>query len=73
VCLMVAETLGMHAHATRAEVAVTAEDGLLRVAVSDDGAGGAGPEGHGVVGVADRVTAISGWLRSRALPAAARS
>ena len=37
-------------------------DGLLRVEVRDDGLGGADPEGHGLVGMADRVTALGGRL-----------
>ena len=52
-----------HAHAGRAEVRAVAEDGALRVEVRDDGVAGADPSGHGLVGLADRVTAIGGQLR----------
>ena len=40
-----------------------ADDGVLSVEVRDDGVGGANPDGHGLVGVADRVDALGGQLR----------
>ncbi len=40
-----------------------AEEVGLAVEVRDDGAGGADPEGHGLVGVADRVAALGGTPR----------
>jgi len=51
-----------HSHATRAEVRVSVHDGTLHVEVQDDGIGGADPAGHGLVGMADRVTALGGQL-----------
>ena len=39
------------------------DDGTLRVEVRDDGIGGADPEGHGLLGIADRVAALGGRLR----------
>jgi GAF domain-containing protein len=51
-----------HARAERAEVRASTEDGMLRVEVRDDGVGAADPSGHGLVGLADRVTAIGGQL-----------
>jgi signal transduction histidine kinase len=51
-----------HAHATRAEVKASVDDGLLQVEVRDDGIGGADPSGHGLVGMADRVSALGGKL-----------
>jgi signal transduction histidine kinase len=51
-----------HAHATRAEVNASTEEGLLRVEVSDDGIGGADPGGHGLVGLRDRATALGGRM-----------
>ena len=51
-----------HAGAERAEVSVRVEDGTLHVAVRDDGAGGAQPEGRGLVGLRDRVEALDGRL-----------
>jgi signal transduction histidine kinase len=52
-----------HAHARHAEVKASAEDGMLRVEVRDDGIGAADPSGHGLVGLADRVTALGGRLK----------
>jgi signal transduction histidine kinase len=51
-----------HSQAKRAEVRGSVEDGMLRVEVRDDGIGGADPGGHGLVGMADRVTALGGRL-----------
>jgi signal transduction histidine kinase len=51
-----------HARAQRAEVRAAIDDGVLLVEVRDDGVGGADPTGHGLVGLADRVTAIGGQL-----------
>ncbi len=51
-----------HAHATRAQVAATVQDGHLHVTVRDDGVGGADPHGRGLVGIADRATAVGGRL-----------
>jgi signal transduction histidine kinase len=51
-----------HSHARHAEVTAFVDDGMLRVVVRDDGLGGADPEGHGLVGMADRVTALGGRL-----------
>jgi signal transduction histidine kinase len=52
-----------HARATRATVRAAADDGVLTLEVRDDGVGGANLEGHGLVGVADRVDALGGRLR----------
>ena len=64
-----------HARATRASVRAGVEDGVLALEVRDDGVGGAEPEGHGLVGIADRVDALGGRLsiasakaRDRCLP-----
>jgi len=51
-----------HANAGRAEVRASVEDGMLHVEVRDDGIGGADPGGHGLVGIADRATALGGRL-----------
>ena len=51
-----------HAHAGRAEVAASLEDGMLRIDVRDNGTGGADPDGHGLVGMRDRVTTLGGRL-----------
>ena len=52
-----------HAHATRAEVRARVENETLLVDVRDDGVGGADPAGHGLVGLADRATALGGRLQ----------
>jgi PAS domain S-box-containing protein len=52
-----------HSHAQRAAVTASVEDGMLQVEIRDDGIGGANPHGHGLVGMRDRVTALSGRLR----------
>ena len=54
-----------HAQATRAEVTVTRCGDVLRVAVTDDGCGGAGPaagDGTGLHGLAQRAVAVDGTL-----------
>jgi GAF domain-containing protein len=51
-----------HSHAGRAEVRARVDDGMLHVEVSDDGVGGPDPNGHGLVGLADRVTTLGGRL-----------
>jgi signal transduction histidine kinase len=52
-----------HARATRATVTAAVDDDVLTLEVRDDGVGGADPEGHGLVGIADRVDALGGQLR----------
>jgi len=51
-----------HSHAGRAEVTACLDDGMLRIEVRDNGAGGADPDGHGLVGMRDRVTTLGGRL-----------
>jgi signal transduction histidine kinase len=51
-----------HSHAERAEVRASVDDGVLRIEIRDDGIGGAAPDGHGLVGMGDRVTALGGHL-----------
>ena len=52
-----------HAHATQAAVRAALGDGILTLEVRDDGVGGAGPDGHGLMGIADRVEAFGGSLQ----------
>jgi GAF domain-containing protein len=68
---VVAEALtnvSKHARAGRAVVTARIEDGTLRVEVRDDGAGGARPDGSGLLGLGDRVAALDGrlWVESPA-------
>jgi signal transduction histidine kinase len=51
-----------HSRAGSAEVTACVEDGKLRVEIRDDGIGGADPNGTGLVGMDDRVTALGGRL-----------
>ena len=51
-----------HARASAAAVNAYVEDGVLHVEVRDDGVGGADRDGHGLRGLADRATALGGWL-----------
>jgi signal transduction histidine kinase len=56
-----------HAHATAAEIQVTANEDVIRVRVSDNGRGGAEPaHGSGLIGLWDRTEALGGqiWLHS---------
>jgi signal transduction histidine kinase len=51
-----------HAHARSAAVNARLQDDVLHIEVRDDGIGGADPDGHGLVGMNDRVTALGGQL-----------
>ncbi len=51
-----------HAHAGHAQVTAVVDAGMLHVEVRDDGIGGADPEGHGLIGLRDRATALGGRL-----------
>jgi signal transduction histidine kinase len=58
-----------HSHAREANVTATVEAGTLKLEVADDGAGGVDPDGHGLVGVGDRVAALGGRLHVGSPPA----
>jgi signal transduction histidine kinase len=51
-----------HSNATHAEVRASVQGGMLQVEVRDDGIGGADLDGHGLVGMGDRVSALGGRL-----------
>ncbi|MEU4319254.1 histidine kinase [Nocardia fluminea] len=51
-----------HSGATAIEVAVERDDRTVRLRVHDDGQGGADPTGHGLTGIATRVTALDGTM-----------
>jgi GAF domain-containing protein len=57
-----------HAHASAAWVTAHAEDGVLHVAVRDDGAGGAHAGGSGLLGLADRLAVLDGRLTVESPP-----
>jgi PAS domain S-box-containing protein len=52
-----------HARATHAAVTAALGEGTLTIEVRDDGVGGADPQGHGLLGMGDRVAALGGGLR----------
>jgi signal transduction histidine kinase len=60
-----------HAHATTADIQVTASEDILRVSVSDDGIGGADfTNGSGLVGLRDRTEALGGQISLHSPPGA---
>jgi signal transduction histidine kinase len=54
--------IAKHAQAAAARVTIRRTRGVLLVEVSDDGVGGANPNGHGLAGLRDRVAALRGEL-----------
>lgn len=64
VCAEAITNAARHARARAVRISIRAQDGLLRVEVSDDGRGGADPaRGSGLAGLADRCGALGGTLR----------
>jgi signal transduction histidine kinase len=62
---VVAEALtnvAKHSDARHANVAARLDDGCLRIDICDDGAGGARPDGSGLLGVRDRIVTLGGQL-----------
>jgi signal transduction histidine kinase/ketosteroid isomerase-like protein len=71
VYFLVAEALtnvAKHARAQNASVTVRVEGNALRVAVRDDGIGGARPDGSGLLGLLDRLAVLNGRLRVESPP-----
>jgi signal transduction histidine kinase len=54
--------LNKHSGATSAELIATADHGLLRIEVRDNGVGGASVDGSGLLGVQDRMGAVGGTV-----------
>jgi signal transduction histidine kinase len=52
-----------HARAEQVTISVARDDGHLSVSATDDGVGGANPQGSGLQGLADRVAALGGSMR----------
>ena len=52
-----------HSHASSAIVSARVDDGWLRMEITDDGVGGANPDGAGLRGLLDRLAATDGTLR----------
>jgi GAF domain-containing protein len=56
--------IAKHAHASVVHVELDTGDAILRIAIRDDGIGGADPrQGSGLVGLSDRVEALGGTLQ----------
>jgi signal transduction histidine kinase len=52
-----------HAHASMVKIDVAEQDAMLKLAIRDDGVGGADPsQGTGLAGLADRIEALGGRL-----------
>jgi signal transduction histidine kinase len=52
-----------HAHASVVRVQLDAQNAIVRLAIRDDGVGGADPaHGSGLVGLSDRIEAVGGTL-----------
>jgi signal transduction histidine kinase len=63
VCSEALANVVKYAAASRVAIAVSVGDGTVRVAIADDGAGGADPAaGSGLRGLADRLDALGGTL-----------
>ena len=63
---VIAESLtnvAKHAHATSASVRAQLANGGFELQVSDDGIGGARPDGSGLLGLSDRMAVLDGRLR----------
>jgi signal transduction histidine kinase len=58
-----------HAQASLIRVDVDDQDGMVRLAVTDDGVGGADPDqGSGLVGLRDRIEAVGGHIEIASPP-----
>jgi len=63
-CAEALTNIARYASASRVTIRIAAADGLLQVAVTDDGIGGADPaRGSGLRGLGDRVETLGGTLR----------
>ena len=72
-CLEALQNTAKYARATAARISLSAADGALTFAVSDDGAGydsARTPLGSGLRNMADRLTALGGRLEVRSAPGA---
>jgi signal transduction histidine kinase len=68
-CSEALANVAKYASASRAAVTVTADDGVVRVEVADDGVGGADQAGGtGLRGIADRIEALGGTLTVESPP-----
>jgi signal transduction histidine kinase len=70
VCLEAMSNAAKHSWARTLRIAIRRQAGFLEAVVSDDGVGGADPEGAGFGGLADRLGALGGRLRVESPPGA---
>jgi signal transduction histidine kinase len=70
VCLEAMANAAKHASARTLRIAIRRRGGLLEAVVSDDGVGGADSGGAGLIGLADRLSAVGGRLRVESPPGA---
>ena len=69
VCSEALANIAKHAGASKASVSVTSGEGVVSVAIDDDGLGGADPaHGTGLSGLADRLEALGGTLEVESPP-----
>jgi signal transduction histidine kinase len=59
-----------HSCASHVDVSARVRDGVLHVQVSDNGVGGARPDGDGLLGLADRIATVNGALHVESPPGA---
>jgi len=70
VCLEAMSNSAKHASARTLRIAIGRQGDFLEAVVSDDGVGGADPQGPGFSGLADRLVALGGRLRVESPPGA---
>ncbi|BAK33087.1 putative two-component system histidine kinase [Microlunatus phosphovorus NM-1] len=68
ICAEALVNVTKHAHAGAASVDITADETQVVARISDDGRGGADPEGLGLRGLRDRVEALGGTLTISGTP-----
>jgi signal transduction histidine kinase len=69
VCAESLTNVAKHAAASQVQISITRQNGRLRVAIADDGIGGADPSrSSGLRGLADRVEALGGSLAVKSPP-----
>jgi two-component system sensor histidine kinase DesK len=52
-----------HAHARTCRIQLVADDGEVRLVVADDGTGGSAPDGNGLAGMRERISALGGRVQ----------
>ena len=63
ICSEALANVTKHAKATRADIRGTLDGDVLRLTITDDGVGGADPNGAGIRGLVDRLHEVGGELR----------